>query len=1093
MRRPTRPSNALPILLVVLLLGMSASATLYHDDRAELADDRPALEAHSGLYSPGSQEGSIYSDSTLAASSYFTCVVLDETSTATPAHQDGTMKCWGDGATGKLGNGSWSDQHVPGYVQLGYSGGPSLATEYYSYGHFGLARMIDGSIQGWGENGQNQIGCDTSPGGDPNCWWGGGQNTPLQTNMPSARTAIQVSPGLHHSCAIMDDQSVWCWGQNAQGQIGNGNAPVDVNQGPVGVLMPAGRTAVALAGGSQYSCAVLDDGSAVCWGSNNFGQLGIGNFVDMDEPTAVTAVPSNRTIAAISGSQQTTYAILDDGSLVSWGRGQNGQFGDGTYTATSLTARYASLPAGRTAISIAGGLEHVCAILDDNSAWCWGNNSYGQIGDGTTGTSRPLPTSVSMPGGQGVYVITTGSYHTCAIVSNASVHCWGSHEQGELGLGWDSLTVEPRDSDIPAWVDLSGQNTTSGGHASLGERDADHDGILSIFDPTPWPVSSCPPGQYLFDLHCVDASPGHYVPYFGMTEEFPCPEGTYNPDTGQSSCYDTTPGHYTNSTGSITETDCPPGTYQPDYGQTSCLDVDRGHYSDAGSVSGTPCAPTTYQPDTGQPSCLDADPGHYVTGTGQLDQTACSPGTYQPVAGQSGCFSASEGHYAPGFGSAEQLACEPGTYSPSTGRDACLPADTGYYVTDSGAIEQVACPTGSHQPTPASIGCSLVNPGFYAPAPGTAFEIPCPSGTYQPDPGSDHCIDVDIGHHASDLGNFNQYPCDPGTYASEGGMSDCLAADPGHTVLDSGASSQTACEAGEHQPDSGAATCLDNEIGHYTDQTGTAEQIPCSPGTYQSSIGQTACMEADYGFHVPYSGSAGQTGCYLGTYQSSTGQASCTDAEPGYFVSEHEASVPTACERGTYQPDSGQIECIEADYGYYVASMGSPSQTPCERGTYQTSGGQHECTDAEPGYFVSTTAALHPNPCVPGTYQDSSGKMNCKEADVDHYVAESAATGQSKCTDGATQPLRGQTSCNEADNTMLIMGGAAALAVIALTAMYMNSQKKEQTPKRRKKIDPNLGHLGAHEGKRRKRPSEGKQRRRRPPKGKRRKRPPSSD
>ena len=173
--------------------------------------------------------------------------------------------------------------------------------------------------------------------------------------------------------------------------------------------------------------------------------------------------------------------------------------------------------------------------------------------------------------------------------------------------------------------------------------------------------------------------------------------------------------------------------------------------------------------------------------------------------------------------------------------------------------------------------------------------------------------------------------------------------------------------------------------------------------------------------------------------------------------------------------------------------MGSPSQTPCERGTYQTSGGQHECTDAEPGYFVSTTAALHPTPCIPGTYQDSSGKMNCKEADVDHYVAESAATGQSKCTDGATQPLRGQTSCIEADNSMLIMGGAAALAVIGLTAMYMNSQKKEQTPKRRKKIDPNLGHLGAQEGKRRKRPSEGKQRRRRPPKGKRRKRPPSSD
>ena len=133
-------------------------------------------------------------------------------------------------------------------------------------------------------------------------------------------------------------------------------------------------------------------------------------------------------------------------------------------------------------------------------------------------------------------------------------------------------------------------------------------GIISIFDSTPLPVDSCPPGQYLWDLHCVDASPGHYVPYYGMTQEFPCPEGTYNPDTGRNSCYDTTPGHYTNSTGSITQTDCPPGTYQPDYGQTSCLDVDRGHYSNAGSSSGIPCAPGTHQPDTGQPSCLDADP-----------------------------------------------------------------------------------------------------------------------------------------------------------------------------------------------------------------------------------------------------------------------------------------------------------------------------------------------------------------------------------------------------------------------------------------------------------------------------------------------------
>ena len=1086
MRRPTRPSNALPILLVVLLLGMSASATLYHDDRAELADDRPALETHPNLYFPGSQAGSVYSASTIQAGWLMTCAVLD----------NNEMRCWGSGTFGKLGTGDNIRAHHPREVLLGYqSGTPSLATEVGqgsgSSGHHTCALMIDSTLQCWGEDFLGQIGHGGSSG------W---HTTPYPVQMPLYKSAVQISNGGHHTCAIMEDDntaehSLYCWGSNNHGQVGimlaSGEQPPELTI-PTHVELPAGRSPIAISLGWDTSCAILDDGSGMCWGINDEGQLGVGTAGgNRTLPTPISILPQNRTLAAIAIGTMHTCALLDDGSVGCWGKNDVGQFGDGT-TASSTSFRYVSLPSGRTAISIDVGKEHSCSILDDSSSVCWGNNTDGQIGDGYAIT-RLTPTYVISPGGQTFSTISTGMTHTCGIVSNGSLHCWGNHEYGQLGLGWDNLTAEPRDSDIPAWVNMSIQNNTFGGHVAVGERDADHDGILSIFDSTPWPVSSCPPGQYLFDLHCVDASPGHYVPYFGMTEEFPCPEGTYNPDTGQSSCYDTTPGHYTNLTGSITETDCPPGTYQPDYGQTSCLDVDRGHYSNAGSVSGTPCAPGTYQPDTGQPSCLDADPGYYVSEEQQLDQTACSPGTYQPVAGQSSCFSASEGNYAPGFGSAVQIPCPVGTYSPSTGRDSCLPADPGYYVHKEMAVGQPPCPTGSHQPTPASKGCSLVDPGYYAPTPGTAFEIPCPAGTYQPDSGADHCIDADIGHHASDLGNFNQYPCDPGTYASEGGMSDCLAADPGHTVLDSGASSQTACEAGEHQPDSGAATCLDSEIGHYTDQTGTAEQIPCSPGTYQSSIGQTACMEADYGFHVPYSGSAGQTGCYLGTYQSSTGQASCTDAEPGYFVSEHEASVPTACERGTYQPDSGQIECIEADYGYYVASMGSPSQTPCERGTYQTSGGQHECTDAEPGYFVSTTAALHPTPCIPGTYQDSSGKMNCKEADVDHYVAESAATGQSKCTDGATQPLRGQTSCIEADNTMLIMGGAAALAVIALTAMYMNSQKKEQAPKRRKKIDPNLGHLGAHEGKRRKRPPEGKQRRRRPPKGKRRKRPPSSD
>ena len=146
MRRPTRPSNALPILLVVLLLGMSASATLYHDDRAELADDRPALETHSNLYFPGSQAGSVYSASTVQASWLSTCAVLN----------NNEMKCWGSGTFGKLGTGNNSGSNLPAVVLLGYSVGPSTAIEVGqgsgSSGHHTCALMTDSTLQCWGED-----------------------------------------------------------------------------------------------------------------------------------------------------------------------------------------------------------------------------------------------------------------------------------------------------------------------------------------------------------------------------------------------------------------------------------------------------------------------------------------------------------------------------------------------------------------------------------------------------------------------------------------------------------------------------------------------------------------------------------------------------------------------------------------------------------------------------------------------------------------------------------------------------------------------------------------------------------------------------
>ena len=1090
MRQPSRHQNVLPIALVILLLGMSASVTIDSGDRSKLAEDKPALETHanSTLHFPGSQAGSIYSSSTVSASYDNTCAVLDNNS----------VKCWGEGQVGRGGWGDNSDRRTPTHVLLGWqSGTPSLATEVGqgsgASGHHTCTIMVDGTIQCWGEDFSGQIGHGGNSG------W---HTTPYPVAMPAGKTAIQVSNGGHHTCAIMDDHSLYCWGENSEGIVGTGQRGND-HTTPYPIDLPAGRTAVAVSTGWKNSCVILDDGTGMCWGLNTVGQIGDGTTTNRDEPTPITILPTSSTLAAIaigggggtgatngSESGTTTCALLNNGSVACWGKNDVGQFGDGT-TISSTSPKYALLPPGRTAISIDVGRFHACSILDDNSSVCWGNNTDGQIGDGTTIT-RLTPTYVDFPNGH-FSTISTGQYHTCGVASNASVHCWGKHEDGALGLG-TSDGVNIQDSDIPAYVELGdiNPNSTVLASASLGERDHDNDGIVSIFDSTPWVAESCSPGQYLSGLQCIDASPGHHVPYHDMTEQYECYPGTYQPNYGQSSCIDTSPGYFTDVNGSIDQSPCFAGTYQPADGQSSCIDVDRGNYSDAGLAYQIPCPPGTYQPDPGQPSCLDADPGNYVSEPQQFDQTKCSPGTYQPVAGKTGCFLATEGHYAPGFGSTDQLACEPGTYAPSSGMDSCHPADPGYYVTDGGGIAQMACPAGSHQPTPASIGCSLVDPGHYAPEPGTPFQIPCPAGNYQPGTGSQDCIEVASGHYAPGPAATSQTECDAGSYAPESGMGECLFADPGHHVPDVGSDSQTACSAGYHQPASGASECLVNQIGHYTDESGIAEQIPCSPGTYQSMIGATSCSEADYGFHVPNSGSAGQEGCLIGTYQSHTGQSECIDAEAGHYVDTREAAVPTACERGTYQPEKGQTECIDADAGKHVPSTGSPTQTPCERGTFQEMMAQAECIDSQPGYYVSTSGADYQTACKAGTYQDNAGKMSCKEADVDHFVAESAATNQEKCKDGSTQPEQGQTNCIEPDNSVLMMGAAAGVAAIGFIVIYTQSQKKEKAPKRRKKIDSKLGHLGDQKGKRRKRPAKGK-RRKRPAKGKRRKRPPQGE
>ena len=165
-------------------------------------------------------------------------------------------------------------------------------------------------------------------------------------------------------------------------------------------------------------------------------QLGDGTTTQRTTPTQTSSLGTDRTAVAITAGDYHTCAILDDGSVSCWGYNSYGQLGDGTTTQRTTPTQTSSLGTDRTAVAITAGDYHTCAILDDGSVSCWGYNDYGQLGDGTT-TDRNTPTQTSSLGTDRTAVaISAGRYHTCAILDDGSVSCWGYNNYGQT-WGWN--------------------------------------------------------------------------------------------------------------------------------------------------------------------------------------------------------------------------------------------------------------------------------------------------------------------------------------------------------------------------------------------------------------------------------------------------------------------------------------------------------------------------------------------------------------------------------------------------------------------------------------------------------------------------------
>ena len=341
---------------------------------------------------------------------FHTCVLMDNQQ----------VRCWGSDENGQIGEGGTSPSNFEVSPVVSYS--PTTAASIATGGRHTCVLNTDGTVSCFGKNDFGQLGQPLSTPANP---------TP--TTVAGISNVTSITAGEVFTCATKSDGTVWCWGDNGVGQLGvpatglptQGAPPSPYSPSPVQVAGVTG--AIAVEAGNAFACALKTDGTVVCWGVNDVGQLGRGAVSSATSVAA--AVPDLDRVASLTSGRAHTCARKTSGAVFCWGAGDAGQLGAGSTDPHYLPEVVPTLGSVR---NVAASEDTTCAVRTTGTAACWGSNSNGQLGNGNK-TNSLAPSTVT--GLTNAVVIAPGWRHTCALLTSGTVQCWGANNVGQLGNG----------------------------------------------------------------------------------------------------------------------------------------------------------------------------------------------------------------------------------------------------------------------------------------------------------------------------------------------------------------------------------------------------------------------------------------------------------------------------------------------------------------------------------------------------------------------------------------------------------------------------------------------------------------------------------